>query len=115
MPDRPIFLKTCRLTDTNIGMRPSEALLQHREAIREAVLRCRVANPRVFGSVLHGTDTEDSDLDILVDAVKGTTLLDLCGLNAELEQLLGIRVDVKVPEELPARWRHRVVGEARPI
>jgi len=96
-------------------MRPSEALLQHREAIREAVLRCRVANPRVFGSVLHGTDTEDSDLDILVDAVKGTTLLDLCGLNAELEQLLGIRVDVKVPEELPARWRHRVVGEARPI
>jgi predicted nucleotidyltransferase len=33
-----------------------------RSAVREAVGRFRAANPRVFGSVLHGTDRDGSDL-----------------------------------------------------
>jgi len=45
----------------------------------EAVARFRSANPRVFGSALHGADEEGSDLDILVDALSGTTLFDLGG------------------------------------
>ena len=44
-------------------MRPSVALQNHREAIREIALRHRVNNVRVFGSVLHGDDTDESDLD----------------------------------------------------
>jgi predicted nucleotidyltransferase len=40
-----------------------------RSAVREAVGRFRAANPRVFGSVLHGTDRDGSDLDLLVDAL----------------------------------------------
>lgn len=46
-------------------MRPSLALNIHRDAIRSIALRHRVTNVRVFGSVVHGSDTEDSDLDIL--------------------------------------------------
>jgi predicted nucleotidyltransferase len=42
-----------------------------RSAVREAVGRFRAANPRVFGSVLHGTDRDGSDLDLLVDALPG--------------------------------------------
>lgn len=39
-------------------MCPSLALQTHREAIREIALRHRVLNVRVFGSVLHGENTE---------------------------------------------------------
>jgi len=52
-------------TVRNPFMRPSVALQTHRDKIREIALRHRVKNVRVFGSVLHGDDTEDSDLDLL--------------------------------------------------
>jgi predicted nucleotidyltransferase len=83
------------------AMRPSEALEQKREAIRELVPQFRAANPRVFGSVLHGLDRETSDLDILVDPLPGTTLFDLGGLEEQLRGLLGVRVDVRTPGDLP--------------
>ena len=68
-------------------MRPSQALSQHREAVCLAAARYRVANPRVFGSALHGNDREGSDLDLLVDPLPGTTLFDLGGLQDELQEL----------------------------
>jgi predicted nucleotidyltransferase len=64
-------------------MRPSIALDQKCSAVREAALRFRTANPRIFGSVLHGTDQDGSDLDLLVDALPGATLFDLGGLQVE--------------------------------
>lgn len=96
-------------------MRPSFALSQHRDAIRSAVQRHRVSNPRVFGSVLHGTDTEDSDLDLLVDPQAGTSLFDLAGLTLELQKLMGIRVDVRTPKDLSIRFRQQVLDEAQPV
>ena len=48
-------------------MRPSIRLNENREAVRTAVERRRMTNPRVFGSVLRGEDREDSDLDLLVE------------------------------------------------
>lgn len=56
-------------------MKPSLALASNREAIRRIVESHRAYNPRIFGSVLHGEDTEDSDLDILIDPTPDTTLL----------------------------------------
>lgn len=50
-------------------MKPSIVLSLKREAIREITSRYRAANPRVFGSVVHGDDHEGSDLDLLVDAM----------------------------------------------
>jgi predicted nucleotidyltransferase len=96
-------------------MKPSVALEKNREAIRAAVGRYRTANPRVFGSVLHGEDREDSDIDILVDALPGATLLDLGGLQMDLQDLLGVRVDLLTPGELPMRIRAKVLSEAAPI
>jgi predicted nucleotidyltransferase len=86
-----------------------------RSAVREAVRRFRAANPRVFGSVLHGTDRDGSDLDLLVDALPGATLLDLGGLHYELESLLGIRVDLLTPGDLPQKFRAKVLMEALPV
>lgn len=78
-------------------MRPSLILDKKRHAVREAVGRFRTANPRVFGSVLHRTDREGSDIDLLVDALPDATLFDLGGLQEELTALLGIEVDVVTP------------------
>ncbi|MCF3947919.1 nucleotidyltransferase family protein [Acidiphilium sp. AL] len=96
-------------------MKPSIALHHKRAAVSEAASRFRAANPRVFGSVLHGTDHEDSDLDLLVDALPGATLFDLGGLQAELEDLLGVPVDLLTPGDLPPRIREIVLAEASPV
>lgn len=96
-------------------MRPSQALHQHRDAVCLAAARYRVANPRVFGSAMRGDDRDGSDLDLLVDALPGTTLLDLGGLQDELQELLGVSVDVLTLKDLPARFRDIVAREARPV
>jgi len=96
-------------------MRPSIALNLKRGAVREAAGRFRTANPRVFGSVLHGTDLDGSDLDLLVDALPGATLFDLGGLQVELESLLGIHVDLLTPSDLPMKFRAKVLAEAQPV
>jgi uncharacterized protein len=96
-------------------MKPSVVLEQQRQAIRAMAARFRTANPRVFGSVLHGNDRDNSDLDLLVDPLPGATLFDLGGLQLELEALLGIPVDVLTPGDLPARFREQVLTEARSV
>ena len=96
-------------------MRPSTALDRQRAAVRALTQRYRAANPRVFGSVLHGTDREGSDLDLLVDPMPGATLFDLGGLQVELEDLLGVQVDLLTPKDLPTHFRDRVVSEAAPV
>ena len=96
-------------------MRPSVVLDMKRSAVREAVSRFRTTNPRVFGSVLRGTDLEGSDLDLLVDALPGATLFDLGGLQDELESLLGIHVDLLTPSDLSPKFRARVLAEAKPV
>ncbi|WP_189609905.1 nucleotidyltransferase family protein [Pigmentiphaga litoralis] len=96
-------------------MRPSVVLDMKRSAVREAVARFRTANPRVFGSVLHGTDREGSDLDLLVDALPGATLLDLGDLEEELSVLLGVDVDLLTPGDLPSKFRDNVLAEAKPV
>ncbi|VVE59220.1 nucleotidyltransferase [Pandoraea iniqua] len=96
-------------------MRPSMVLQLKRAAVREAAERYHTVNPRVFGSVLRGTDRDDSDLDLLVDALPGTTLFDLGGLQDELESMLGVHVDVLTPADLPLKFRAQVLAEARPV
>jgi predicted nucleotidyltransferase len=96
-------------------MKPSEALAAHRNEIREIVLAHRAANVRVFGSVVHGSDTDESDLDILVDTTPDTTLFDLGAIRYKLRNLLGVQVDVLTPGALPDKFRQTVISEARPV
>ena len=96
-------------------MKPSLALQLHRSAIRKVVESHHGRNPRVFGSVLHGEDQDESDLDLLVDTLPGATLFDLGAIQIELEEMLGVSVDVLTPSDLPARFRDLVVCEAIPV
>lgn len=96
-------------------MKPSLALQTNRVAIRTVVQRHRACNARVFGSVLHGDDKEGSDLDILIDPTSATTLMDVAKIQVELENLLGVSVDVLTPKALPDKFRGQVLAEAAPI
>ena len=96
-------------------MRPSEALALHRAQIREIALRHHMSDVRVFGSALHGDDTADSDLDLLVEPTAQTTLLDIGAIGFELKQLLHMDVDVLTPNSLPVSFREHVLREAKAV
>ena len=91
------------------------ALETQRATIRSVVLRHRACNARVFGSVLDGNDQEGSDLDILMDPTPETTMFDIGAIRHELLQLLGVHVDVLVPNALPDSFRAKVIADARSV
>jgi predicted nucleotidyltransferase len=96
-------------------VKPSTALEQHRAEIRQLIQAKRAENPRVFGSVARGEDTEESDLNILVDMGAAMTYFDLFRMRDGLTKLLGVRVDVRTPGELPDRHRAEVISLAKPV
>ena len=96
-------------------MRPSEALQLYRKEIRFIVAQHHAKNARVFGSVLDGEDTEFSDLDLLVDTTRQTTLLDIAKIQNQLQKLLHVSVDVLTPKGLPERFRAKILQEADPV
>jgi predicted nucleotidyltransferase len=96
-------------------MKPSDALRIHRAGLRDLVARHAALHPRVFGSVVRGEDTEDSDLDLLIEPTPKTTLMTLAAIQIDAQRLLGVRVDVLTPKSLPQRIRERVLREAIPV
>ena len=93
-------------------MKPSELLASKRALIRSLILESGVVNPRVFGSALSFQDREDSDLDILVDPLPQTSLLDIAKLQLRLERELGIAVEILTPLALPSSSRSDVLKKA---
>ena len=67
---------------------------------------------RIFGCVARGEADSESDIDLLVNMESGRSLLDLCGLLIDLEELLGRKVDVVTEKGLRDRIRERVLKEA---
>ncbi len=96
-------------------MKPSDALRINRATIRRVVEAHRARNVRVFGSVAKGDDTDDSDLDILIDPTPETTLFDIGAIRHELRVLLGVPVDVLTPMALPDKVRESVLANAVPL
>jgi hypothetical protein len=96
-------------------MRPSEVLPLYRDSIRRMVLESGMANPRLFGSVVHGNDADDSDLDLFVDPSPETSLLDIAKLQLQIEAKVGIKVDLRTPKFRPATFREKVLAEAVPV
>jgi hypothetical protein len=96
-------------------MNLQKLLAEKRAAILETAARHGARNVRVFGSVARGEADDKSDLDLLVDMESGRSLLDLAGLHLDLEDLLGVKVDVGTERGLKPRIRARVLGEAMPL
>lgn len=86
-----------------------EDLRRFREAILTAARRRGAGSVRVFGSVARGDATASSDVDLLVTFEPGSSLFDQVHLIAELEALLGTRVDVVAEGGLLDRDAHILV------
>jgi len=93
----------------------SELLQEKRDDILQAAAERGAYDVRVFGSVARGEAGSESDLDLLVDLEPSRSLYDLGGLLADLEDLLGCRVDVVTEKGLHWYIRDRVLSEARPL
>jgi predicted nucleotidyltransferase len=89
-------------------MSPSIVFNSHRQAIRHIVEQNHACNARVFGSILHRDDTDNSDLDLLVDPMLETMLMDIARIQNRLQILLGVPVDILTPKALPEQFRNQV-------
>ncbi len=96
-------------------MRLDQLLEEKRGEILRIASEHGAREVRVFGSVARGEADQESDIDFLVELETGRSLLDLGGLQMELESLLGRRVDVVTVRGLKARIRERVLREAVPV
>jgi predicted nucleotidyltransferase len=88
--------------------------LAREEILRVAALH-GAGNVLVFGSVVRGDDTPESDLDLLVDVIGETTPWFPGSLVADLEQLLGRPVQVVIRRSLSPLIRDSVLREAVPL
>ena len=96
-------------------MEMAKILRARREQVLNIARRHGARNVRVFGSVARGDAGPQSDIDFLVEMEPGRSLLDLGGLVADLQQLLGCNVDVVTERGLKSRIRARVLEEAIPL
>lgn len=96
------------LPDSPLGRR----LRRHRAALRECAERRGGTNLRVFGSAARGEDDSTSDVDLLVDPPADITLVGLGQLRYELEQILGVRVDLATLDSLRPNVRAEAERDA---
>lgn len=94
--------------------RRDDVLTKYGSAIRAAAARNHAHSIALAGSVARGEDSPNSDYDFLVDFEKGVTLFDIGGLEADLEDLLGARVDV-VPRSCLRESCRGMLDDAIPL
>jgi predicted nucleotidyltransferase len=92
-----------------------ELLKARGEEILAVCAKYGAYNVRVIGSVARSEADEQSDIDFLVELEPGRSLFDLGGLQYDLEQLLGCRVEVVTERGLKPRIRERVLRVAVPL
>jgi predicted nucleotidyltransferase len=86
-------------------------IARHREGILELARRHGASNVRLFGSVARG-EADANDVDLLVTVEPGRSMLDLIRLQLELEDLLGVKVDIVEDKALHPLIREIVLHEA---
>jgi uncharacterized protein len=87
----------------------------HREALRTLARQYGVVDVRVFGSMARGDDGPESDVDLLVNPLEGTSALDLGGLLVDAQDLLHRRVEVVTERSLSPLIRSRVLVDAQAL
>ena len=89
-----------------------EILKEKREEILRIARKHGVGRISIFGSFARGEATEDSDIDLLIDVEGPTPPWFPGGLVADLEELLGRRVDVVEADAIRDGMRTRILKEA---
>lgn len=92
-----------------------EKLIRKKSVIKEVARKHGAYDIRLFGSVARGEDKENSDIDLLVKTAEKTSPWFPGGLIAELEQILGRKVDIVTEKGLSSFIRDRVFRDAIPL
>lgn len=103
-----VAVRPARKRHEPMGGPLGRALRRHRSEIEEVAAKHGVTNLRVFGSVARGEDTRDSDVDLLVDLPDGFSLFSVARLQRDLEEILGVRVEVVPASDLKPGVRANV-------
>jgi predicted nucleotidyltransferase len=96
-------------------MKVADELVDKREEILRLAAKHGAGNIAVFGSVACHEETAGSDLDLLIDVTGETTPWFPGGLAADLEELLGRRVQIVIRRSLSPLIRDSVLKDARPL
>jgi predicted nucleotidyltransferase len=96
-------------------MEVEKLIREKREAVIAVAAKHGARNPRIFGSAARGEAGPESDIDILVKMEEGRSLLDLSALVLDLQDLLGVKVDVVSEDGLYWLLRRRILKEAKPL
>jgi predicted nucleotidyltransferase len=100
----------------SVAMRPLRELVEtYRDEIKAIVARHHGQSVAIFGSVARGDEQPGSDIDFLVELAPGTRPFEILAIGVELEEALGVKVDVGTPESLRERLRDKVLSEAAPL
>ena len=93
-------------------MSVSNTIKSRREEILNIAKKFGAKNVRVFGSVARGEEGPESDIDIIVEMEKGSSLLDIIAIKQDIEELLGRKVDVVTEASISPYIRNEVLREA---
>jgi uncharacterized protein len=103
---------TCVESELRSTSRLGTLVLEHRDALLAISRVHHAKNVRVFGSVVRGDESPTSDVDFLVEFDDDAHPLDILALGCDLEEELGVRVDVCTTEGLRPFVRDEVLAEA---
>jgi predicted nucleotidyltransferase len=103
------------LRQYNQKMNAAGSISEQRDEILRVAARHGAGNVQLFGSVARGEETPERDIDFLVDVTGPTTPWFPGSLTADLEQLLGKRVQVVIRRSLSPLIREAVLREAVPL
>jgi len=86
-----------------------------RAALAHSPFRENIRRVSLFGSHLHGTAHRESDIDLLIEFHKPTSIFKLVHLEQDLTDALGAKVDLSTPMSLSRYFRSDVLQEAEPL
>ena len=92
-----------------------DILSPHKIKLNEFCKTNKIKKLSLFGSYLNNSYNPDSDIDLLVEFEENTYygLLDIARMERELSEIIGIKVDLRTPEELSRYFRDKIVKEAQ--
>ena len=86
-----------------------------KKTLIEELRKHGVKKAALFGSIVRGEITEESDIDLLIEFEGRKSLLDLAGLKLDLQELLRRRVDVLTYKSLHPLLKERILSEQEVI
>lgn len=91
-----------------------QRIVDNRNKIFDIARKYDAKNIRIFGSQIRGEERQGSDVDLLVE-FEAPNLLDRIGMTYELEEMLGMPVDLLTDESLHPLLRNEILNEAKPL